>query len=443
MNRVDPSLRSRALRASVDRSPLARRLAAGVVALGVGVVALAGDGPPCPYTVAVAGTAPNCGFWGYSYLQPRAINNLGQWVGYRDKCPDNEDEIPIKWTPEGGLVNIPVPPQTSRSWAYGMNDAGVVVGARVGVTNGQSHGTWACIWLPNGEFVEIPPLGGTPPHSWATAVNNKNVVVGWRNGLGGTSAARYAFMWHDGQVTDLDPLPFGSWTAEARDVSDTGYIVGQFGSDSNGTGRGFRWKDGVVEILQPLPGAITSNAKAVTDAGVAYGECRFVNGSTIYYRAAWWGLDGVPVELPPLPGETGSGCVGAGNNGVALGSSRSTSQSGLSVWVDVVWVDGVPYKVKDYVSTPIPSQYSTGHAINDLGQLACNATGVPGGVVWILNPTGSSADLNGDCVVDGTDLGVLLQQWGAVPDAPAPADLDGDGEVDGRDLGILLGAWSG
>ena len=46
-------------------------------------------------------------------------------------------------------------------------------------------------------------------------------------------------------------------------------------------------------------------------------------------------------------------------------------------------------------------------------------------------------DLDGDGVVDGADLGLLLGAWGDV----APGDLNGDGVVDGADLGLLLGGW--
>jgi hypothetical protein len=49
-----------------------------------------------------------------------------------------------------------------------------------------------------------------------------------------------------------------------------------------------------------------------------------------------------------------------------------------------------------------------------------------------------SADLNGDGVVDGADLGALLSQWGA---QGGPADLNGDGVVDGVDLGEMLARW--
>lgn len=52
-------------------------------------------------------------------------------------------------------------------------------------------------------------------------------------------------------------------------------------------------------------------------------------------------------------------------------------------------------------------------------------------------PPACPADLNGDDVVDGADLGELLSGWGT----PGPGDLDGNGIVDGADLGELLSAW--
>jgi hypothetical protein len=48
------------------------------------------------------------------------------------------------------------------------------------------------------------------------------------------------------------------------------------------------------------------------------------------------------------------------------------------------------------------------------------------------------ADLDGDGLVDGHDLGQLLVLWGTTQ---ASADLDGDGVVGGGDLAVLLGQW--
>jgi hypothetical protein len=46
------------------------------------------------------------------------------------------------------------------------------------------------------------------------------------------------------------------------------------------------------------------------------------------------------------------------------------------------------------------------------------------------------ADLNGDHVVNGADLGLLLGAWGT-----GEYDRNGDGVVNGQDLGLLLGNW--
>ncbi len=46
------------------------------------------------------------------------------------------------------------------------------------------------------------------------------------------------------------------------------------------------------------------------------------------------------------------------------------------------------------------------------------------------------ADLNGDGVVNGADLGILLGAWGTTG-----GDINGDGTTNGADLGLLLGSW--
>ena len=47
------------------------------------------------------------------------------------------------------------------------------------------------------------------------------------------------------------------------------------------------------------------------------------------------------------------------------------------------------------------------------------------------------SDLDGNGIVDGADLGILLASWGT----SGPGDVDGNGVVDGSDLGTLLGSW--
>jgi hypothetical protein len=75
----------------------------------------------------------------------------------------------------------------------------------------------------------------------------------------------------------------------------------------------------------------------------------------------------------------------------------------------------------------------------ELDRIDASVLSVNVGLAWILPPEPAlPGDLNGDGIVDGADLGILLGAWGT----SGPGDLNGDGVVDGADLGILLGAWS-
>lgn len=61
---------------------------------------------------------------------------------------------------------------------------------------------------------------------------------------------------------------------------------------------------------------------------------------------------------------------------------------------------------------------------------------------WPFGPPSVPGDLNGDGVVDATDLAMLLGDWGPVGNCdPIPADVNGDCAVDATDLAILLGDW--
>ena len=62
-------------------------------------------------------------------------------------------------------------------------------------------------------------------------------------------------------------------------------------------------------------------------------------------------------------------------------------------------------------------------------------------VIGVIPNEGIPGDLDGDGLVSGADMGILLSQWG--PCAGCPADLNGDGVVNGADMGLLLVNWTG
>jgi hypothetical protein len=60
----------------------------------------------------------------------------------------------------------------------------------------------------------------------------------------------------------------------------------------------------------------------------------------------------------------------------------------------------------------------------------------------ILPACPCDGDLNGDCLVDASDLGLLLGAWGSCgKGSGCPGDINDDGNVDAADLGLLTAEW--
>jgi len=114
---------------------------------------------------------------------------------------------------------------------------------------------------------------------------------------------------------------------------------------------------------------------------------------------------------------------GLGNGFAPNGSPAGTS------WIDALLLEGETYHlvVSQWSATSPPQPFT-------------NTVVGPG--LFIVG-TGTVADLDGDGIVGGSDLAILLAEWGpCIPKAACPADLDGDGTVGGSDLAVLLADWS-
>jgi hypothetical protein len=61
--------------------------------------------------------------------------------------------------------------------------------------------------------------------------------------------------------------------------------------------------------------------------------------------------------------------------------------------------------------------------------------------VTMVVQQGHTGDLNGDGIVNGADLALVLVGWGVCESCPA--DIDGNGLVDGGDLAMILVSWTG
>jgi len=413
-----------------------------VVALGAAapaIAASAGDAPPVPCSYSVLQVQPwSCGNFMPESPTPLHLNNHGHWVGYVYSCT-SATAFPIKWAPETGMVALPLPPGITGGAATGVNDAGLIVG---------NAGPYAAAWPPEGGCVLLKIV--TPEAtSGASAVNNAGMIAG----VNRVGDRWHAFVLDGERVVDINPEDHGYAGISVTDVSEAGHVAGYVSPFGNWQyERGFRWKDGAMEILHPLPGALACRVWGVNSQGVAVGDSKFYEEDGVTYShyrpTAWIGGEASPLALAP----TYSAGVArdVSDDGVILGSVSTPNQSGIPPVVRVVWLGrGAPQPIIPLLEMPQWGGLGIPYAINDSGEIVTTGgtppMGFPSSVyegVWILTPHFVMGDVTHDCTVDGADLAALLEAWGPVRRESEPADLDGDGRVGGADLGAMLAAWS-
>ena len=106
-------------------------------------------------------------------------------------------------------------------------------------------------------------------------------------------------------------------------------------------------------------------------------------------------------------------------------------------------VTAIDWRNSNEVAVQITTDTNAGESINDFALAPSQmvwATASNAGVTAFVPGTddGCSADLDGNSIVDGGDLAILLGTWQGTNTAN---DLDGNGIVDGGDLSILLALW--
>ncbi|HMN95493.1 MAG TPA: hypothetical protein PKC43_04645 [Phycisphaerales bacterium] len=158
------------------------------------------------------------------------------------------------------------------------------------------------------------------------------------------------------------------------------------------------------------------------------GRLFVVDGNTIFALSPSTGrLFPLFSDTVPIPGSATISLAGC-----AFGEGPSAAQLfayEINGPDDIVAYDTAAAYARSILFTNIIPQFNAGR-----GDLATWVAATPVEPDPVL-----IADLDGNGVVNGADLGVLLGAWG--PCSGCAADLNCDGVVDGADLGTLLSAW--
>jgi len=133
-----------------------------------------------------------------------------------------------------------------------------------------------------------------------------------------------------------------------------------------------------------------------------------------------------------VPGGEFAATASATRNVGATGNYTWASTAGLVADVQA-WLDNP----KSNHGWCVRGNESIGQSVKRFDSREAGASTRPQLTVVFEPPSANPYDLNGDGLVGGADLAILLSQWGGA----GSADFDGNGIVGGPDLAQLLGAW--
>jgi probable HAF family extracellular repeat protein len=193
------------------------------------------------------------------------------------------------------------------SWAYGINNAGEVIGKADVVPSNHAH----AFRYRGGAMTDLGTLGGD--ESEADAINNHGDVVGSADTTPGRFS-RHAFLYHDGAMTDLNGL--GATYSFAYGINDAGQVVGDLVYD---TGQqeiyhAFLYQNGIMIDLG-TPGGDYSEAYGINSTGQVAGASSFGPGVT----HAFLNSGGAFMDLGTLPGGQFSQAYGLNDAGQVVG----------------------------------------------------------------------------------------------------------------------------
>jgi probable HAF family extracellular repeat protein len=256
------------------------------------------------------------------------VNDAGVVVGYSLYAwNDNYFDGPahaFRWTRASGIIDLGALPQTYRSYAVAVNNGGVAVGGSAfnGRLDEQTH---AIRWSPSGAITDLGTFFGA---STASAINDAGQIAG---GVGFEDRNVRAFFWtRERGMTDLGSLGSGQSSPIAMNAS--GQIAGDSPLVQDGESHAFFWRPWGRMVDLGTLGGNRSRSVDINDLGQVVGVASTARGQE--HAFIWYG-SGRLIDLGTLGG-TDSAPFQINRHGQVVGGSVV----GGNTWHAFSWTRG-------------------------------------------------------------------------------------------------------
>ena len=356
-----------------------------------------GDGPVTPPVAARLWQSPNVTYrvdklgtlGGRS--QGGSINNQG-WVAGYSGLPDGTRHAAL-WR-DGTIIDLGSLGGSQNGlhsnvqWP-GLSNTGIIVGISHVADLDTLGESWSCsafisanghvclgfVW-EGGVMQPLPTLGGE--NGFATGVNSQGQVVGWAETpvqdptCNAPQVLQFRAVLREparGSVRELRPFP-GDSTSAATAINDRGQVVGISGACDVAVGRrsathAVLWDQGRVTDLGNLGGSFWHTPMAINSQGdvVGFGNPPDGDLDGDSLRAfLWTRKDGIR-DLGKFTGDAFSQALDINDRGEIVGVSCA------AVCQAVLWQNGVPVKLQDFVEPGFADHLWSARSINEAGQI--------------------------------------------------------------------------
>lgn len=324
-------------------------------------IAGAVSSPAQTYTVTDLGVAA-----GDNQSLGGGINGLGQAAGTSSNAANSSSGLATLFK-NGQAISLGALAPSDESFGSAISDSGEV--ADYDYLSTRQSASHAAIWN-NGKITDIHSDSLFPYGSDALGVNNAGTVVGygWPD-----TADLHAFVYSNGKMVELGT--FGGSNSLALAINNSGQAVG-WSLANSGVTHAFLYSNGEMRDLGVPSGASSSTAIAISSNGEILGEVQVGSNTEIsrYSNGAWTELGtGVTGTVNTLSaGINSSGEIVGSGTFPGVYSPRKARKP--AVPIGFIYVGGVFVDLNTLIPSNSGFHIAAALAINDAGEILCNAT---------------------------------------------------------------------